>query len=76
MAFKLTYACEYCGFEVLIYPGNEQGLVCPSCDDTGDTRSNFEKYDCEFCEFREGLGCALVRPYLIEDINCIKEEES
>lgn len=71
--FRLPYTCEWCDTLTEWLP-SEVPDVCPACDDTGDCRSNIEKYGCKtnMCEHYiwKNDSCKLVQPYLIEDINC------
>ena len=70
MAFKLKYECEYCFNTLTVFP-NELPDQCPYCSDTGDDRTNLEKYDCKNCSHYNGQNmCDLENVWNIEDIIC------
>ena len=71
MGFKLTWYCEYCDTEI-VCKKKDLPDMCEACNDTGDARSNIEKYGCKRCDHYiwKNDGCDLVKPYLIEDIEC------
>ena len=73
MSFKLRYECEFCGYEIL---SRKQDLpdICPECNDTGDTRSNIEKYNCKDCEYFLGNDTCKLYPALgINNMICHKQ---
>jgi len=73
--FKFQCECGFCGYEELLTK-DEMDIECPVCRNTGDTRTNYEKYKCESCEHNEGGGsCGLEPVYLIQDINYPKGME-
>jgi len=72
MSFILRYECEFCGHEI---KSRKEDLpdICPVCKDTGDDRTNEEKYNCKDCQDYQGQNDCRLSIFNISDIHCPKE---
>ena len=72
MSFILTSLCEFFGHKI---KSKKEDLpeVCPICKDTGDDRTNEEKYNCKNCPDHQGPNNCRLSIFNISDIYCPKE---
>jgi hypothetical protein len=72
MSFVLTYQREFCGHKIKSKKENIPDM-CPSCKNTGDDRTNEEKYNCKVCSDYKGPDDCRLSIFNISDINCPKK---
>lgn len=70
MAFKLMYACEYCGHTILSTK-TDLPEACPECEDTKDTNTNQEKFGCSKCWYYQGEDNCAILDWSISDSKCV-----